>query len=135
MPISKNNTKQLNSTGAIIRLWNALGLFFQLRPFTDNYKNDNKFLRASLVDSFGSQFAATLLQTDNGYKLLTFVQGHPVKIGGCSSNPCSIEEFFNTYTKLVDNCILSKICPSVNDTPQPCSNYDGIISDSDSDSD
>lgn len=110
------------SQGILLRLWSTLGLFSELSPVDRDYLEDpNKYLSTSLALSFGSQFVATLLKTESGYKLLTLVQGHPVKIAGCSSNPCPVEEFLGTYSKLVDDCILRDICPAFSEKSEQCS--------------
>lgn len=118
----------------MIRFWTSLGLFSELRPY-NTVDHDNRYMRASLIDSFGSQFVAVLLKTDQSYQLLTLVQGHPVKISGCSSNPCPIDEFFSTYSKLVEESILRKICPEVVESSKFCATIDDCEEYFDSDSD
>ena len=98
------------------KLASYLGLFehFPLHGFDED---DNLCLPmernwfSAFVMPFNANFAAALYRCGKEYKLFTMFNEIPVKIKGCSSELCDLNEFFESYKTLADTCNLDHICP------------------------
>lgn len=72
---------------------------------------------SSLAVPFGTNFAVVLYRCESAnatnksqFKLLTLLNEIPVRIRGCNSELCDIEQFFEEYFPSTQTCDLNSIC-------------------------
>ncbi|XP_015794302.1 multiple inositol polyphosphate phosphatase 1 isoform X2 [Tetranychus urticae] len=117
-PENKTTYLYFSHAGAISRLWAALGLFNKLE-LDDNFcPNGDRQWRTSLILPFNVNFDGVLYRcTENiestnpsDYKLLTMINGFPVKIDRCDDPMCNASQFLKSYEIMTETCDLDQIC-------------------------
>ncbi|XP_015794310.1 multiple inositol polyphosphate phosphatase 1 [Tetranychus urticae] len=117
-PENKTTYLYFSHAGALARLWAALGLFDDLEINHNFCPDENRKWRTSLMLSFNVNFDVVLHRcTENNkstnpsdYKLLTMINGFPVKIDHCDDSMCNASKFLKKYKKMAESCDLDQIC-------------------------
>ncbi|KAH9397031.1 PHOsphatase [Tyrophagus putrescentiae] len=119
-PVTPGSTLYFSHKGMISRLVQHLGLFSRAPSHHLDPSNPGRLcvagdrqFRSSTVLPFGANFAAVLHQCGGDksgqLKLLTLYNEMPVKIAGCSSSFCDLNEFMQFYGSAT--CPVDVICP------------------------
>uniref|UniRef100_T1J676 Multiple inositol polyphosphate phosphatase 1 n=1 Tax=Strigamia maritima TaxID=126957 RepID=T1J676_STRMM len=97
---------RFSHSGMMLKLLARMGLFKDDPPLTgENYKiQRNRVWRTSHIDSFSTNLALILLNCQNEYQVDAYFQERQIQLPGCTSMPCSMPEFLQTYQGYADNC-------------------------------
>lgn len=108
-------------SGLLLKVYARLGLFRDaVPPRADNFQAqmDRKW-RSSFIDPFTANLALVLFRCNGSgsnpghdYKLMAFVQEHPVALPGCDDLLCPMETVLRTYAQMADACDVATICCS-----------------------